>query len=452
VNLDAVLRVLSRKQLRSVMECTARINAWHGAVSSGKTIASTLAFLFALVRAPENGLIFIVGRTLQTVERNVIDVLMQSFGPFGPFSRYVKHTRGADTATIFGRTVYLIGAHNVLAEGRIRGATASLILVDEATLIGEDFFTMCLSRLRVPGAKLLLTTNPDSPQHWLRQKFLLRPELNLRQWQFQLDDNPFLAEDYKNNLKAEYSGLFYRRFIAGDWCLAEGAIYDSWDPERHLVDDESIAPITRWLALGVDYGTVNPFAAELLGLGADGRLYLVDEYYYDSKISYRQLTDHEYSAALREWLDRVHVPHSRDPAVYGVRPQWTVIDPSAASFRLQLHKDGVTSTLADNAVLDGIRTVSALLSTGRLRVHRRCKGFIGEVPGYSWDPKAAQRGEDAPIKAADHALDGCRYGVFTTRAAWQNQLCAPNTDLRAPEPAAPDPDPAHKAVAYQEAR
>ena len=417
MSLDALLRVMSRKQIRSVMECEARINVWHGAVSSGKTIASLLAFLFAVVRAPENGLIFIVARTLQTAERNILEVLQQATGPFGPFASYIHHTRGSNVAVIFGRTVHIIGASDVRAEGRIRGATASLIYVDEASLIPEAFFTMCLSRLRVPGAKLLATTNPDGPAHWLRRTFLLRPELNMRQWQFVLDDNPALTENYKRDLKAEYVGLFHRRFILGEWCLAEGAVYDAWDPEQHVV--KTLPHIAQWVGLGIDYGTTNPFAALLLGV-SDGRLYLTHEFRYDSKLERGQLTDAEYSERLRAWLKCVPVPGS--PGLVGVTPPWTVIDPSAASFRVQLHHDGHPSMLANNAVMPGIRLMSSLIARRLLLVHESCVGFISEVAGYAWDPKAAEKGEDAPIKVDDHSLDAARYVVKSTEGLWRPQI------------------------------
>lgn len=423
---DAVLRVLSPKQLDAVVNSTARINVLHGAVSSGKTVASLLRFLHSVANAPDNALIFIVGRTLQTIERNVIDVLMQRHGPFGPFAGAVQHTRGANVATILGRTVYLVGANDVRAEGRIRGSTASVIYIDEGTLIPEAFFTMSLSRLRVPGAHLIVTTNADAPGHYLRKKFLLNPALNLRQWQFGIDDNPALPAEHKADLKQEYTGLFYRRFILGEWRLAEGAVFDMFDTDRHVVDH--LPPIVAWIGCGVDYGTVNPFAAVVLGLGADGRLYAAAEWYYNSKVKLRQLTDHEYSERLRLWLATLPVPHS-DPPLLGIRPQWMILDPSAASFRLQLHQDGVVSRLGDNAVLPGLRTLASLFSTGRLKIHSSCTSLISELPGYSWDPEAARRGTDAPIKTEDHAIDALRYVVVTTEAIWRNRLCEPNTDL-----------------------
>jgi PBSX family phage terminase large subunit len=429
---EAALAVMSRKQIRSVFEATARVNVWHGAVSSGKTIASLLAFLLAVVTAPRNGLILVVGRTIQTVERNVIDVLMQPAGPFGLVSRWVVHSRGANTAIVFGRVVHLIGANDVRAEGRIRGVTAALIYIDEITLIPEGFFTMCLSRLRVPGARLFGTTNPDGPLHWLRKNFLLRAaDLDLRQWHFDLEDNPSLTDAYKTALRAEYVGLFFRRFIQGLWCLAEGAIFDMFDPDVHVVTE--LPAIERWIGTGVDYGTTNPFAAELLGLGVDGVLYVVSEYYYDSKATYRQLSDDEYSKHVLDWLEHVPIPHGGGLA--GVRPQWTVIDPSAASFRVKLHHDGLPSVMADNRVLPGIRLAAGLLATRRLKIHHSCTGLIAELPGYSWDPKAAAAGEDAPVKANDHAIDALRYVLATTEGTWRFRLREPDLPDTRKEPA-----------------
>ncbi len=392
-------------------------------MSSGKTISSLIAFLIAVNEAPSRGLIVVIGRTLQTIERNLIDPL-QDTELFGVLAGQVHHTAGATTAVILGRTVHLVGANDVRAEGRIRGATIALAYVDEATLVPESFWVMLMSRLRVPGARLLATTNPDGPSHWLRRDYILRAaDVGMLHWHFTLDDNPGLPADYVERLKRQYVGLWFRRFIKGEWCLAEGAVYDMWDPARHIVD--IIPPIVRWIGAGIDYGTRNPFAAEMLGLGANGALYLVDEYRYDSKQARRQLTDAEYSAHFRQWVNRVPVPGTRRADgswLLGVQPEHVVVDPSAASFRVQLHNDGVNTVGADNSVLDGIRLVSSLLAAGKLLVHPRCKGWISEVSGYSWDEGAQARGDDAPIKADDHSLDGGRYVIKTTRSVWANSV------------------------------
>lgn len=402
---------LSRKQLRSIGQATARINLWHGSVRSGKTIASLLAFVIAVATAGPSGLIIVVGRSLQTIERNVLEPL-QDRALFGPLARHVVHTRGATTATILGRTVHLIGAADARAEGRLRGLTAQLAYVDEATLLPEAFWTQLLARLSAPGARLYATTNPDSPRHWLKVGYLDRlAELDMRAWHFRLADNPSLSAEYVASLAAEYTGLWRRRMIDGAWVVAEGAIYNEWDEDRHVVDE--LPPMRRhWL--GIDYGTTNPFSAVLVGLGVDDRLYARAEWRYDSRGTQRAMTDAQYSAAVRAWLDELDV-----------EPEWTFVDPSAKSFSTQLWQDGHPGLArADNTVADGIRSVAALLAADRLFVHRSCDGLLGEFPGYSWDPRATERGEDAPLKVDDHSCDAIRYALHSTAHEWRHLLTA----------------------------
>lgn len=414
MNLDAL--PLSRKQILSVAQANARINCWTGAIRSGKTVASLLRWLIYVAQAPPGELV-VIAKTSTTAARNVFAPL-QDPALFGDLAAHTQYTPGAPSATILGRRVWVIGANDARSEGRLRGLTCAGSLVDEATLVPHAFFTQLLGRMSVPGSKMFLTSNPDNPAHWLRKDFLLREhELDLAQWHFTLDDNPSLTDEYKDAIKSEFTGLWYRRFVLGEWTAASGAIFDMFDEQRHVVD--ILPPIQRWVGVGIDYGSVAPFAALLLGLGVDGTLYLVAEWRWDSSQKHRQLSDVEYSARVREWITTVRIPGSQ---LHGPVPQYWVVDPSAASFRVQLHQDGVPPVPADNAVEDGIRLVSSLLAIERLKVHRSCEGWLAEVGGYCWDDAAALRGEDKPVKVDDHSLDASRYILKTTRAVWRSAV------------------------------
>jgi hypothetical protein len=204
--------------------------------------------------------------------------------------------------------------------------------------------------------------------------------------------------------------------VLGKWVMAEGAVYDMWNPRQHVV--HNTPRIADWLAVGIDYGTTNPFHALNIGIGVDSRLYVTSEYRYESRKRQRQLSDAEYSGQLRAWMRKIPVPGSTRR---GVDPRYIVVDPSATSFRVQLHEDGVTTWPADNSVLDGIRLVCTLLSAQprpRLLIHKSCKALIQEMPGYSWDEKAQAKGEDKPVKIADHGVDALRYTLKTTQAVW----------------------------------
>lgn len=411
---------LSELQERSIAHSTARINLWTGSIRSGKTVASLTRWLDYVRTAPRGGALLITGKTFDTVSRNVFGPL-QDPAVTGPAAALVKYTRGASQATILGRTVEVITANDNRAENRLRGMTCAGAYGDEVTLLPEGFFDQLLGRMSVPGAKFFGTSNPDNPTHWLRKRFLLQARTlggrHLRHWHFTLDDNPALDPAYVAAIKREYVGLWYKRFILGEWVLAAGAIFDMFDAARHVVDE--LPTIVRWISLGIDYGTRNPFHGVLLGLGADGCLYLTREWRWDSVARRRQLTDVEYSRHLREWLTTVPVPGT---TLTGVMPELHVVDPSAASFRVQLYQDGISARLADNAVIDGIRTLSSLFALDLLKIHSSCTGLLDEIPGYSWSDKAAAEGLDEPVKADDHGIDAARYAVHTTRNLWRYSL------------------------------
>jgi PBSX family phage terminase large subunit len=409
---------LSLRQLDYVVNSTAFVNLAEGSIRSGKTASSLLRWLIYVASAPRGGALVVVGRTRDSLNRNVFGPLMDP-ALFGPLAAHTHYTNGAATARILGRTVHVLGASDAKAEKVLRGLTCAGAYVDELTVISEDFFQQLLGRCSVEGAQIFATTNPDSPAHWVRRKFLdrIRDLPDWRVWHFALDDNPALAETVKQRYRRMYTGLWYRRFILGEWVAADGAVYDMWDPARHIIPWATLPPMERMLALGVDYGTTNATAALMLGV-ADGRLYLVDEWRHDPVTATARLTDGQLSAGLRAWLDgEPHTPHGDTP-----RPEWVAVDPSAASFRLQLFRDGITPHEADNDVGRGISLVATLLAEGRLKVSDRCQGFITEAPGYSWDPAATEKGEDRPLKVADHSLDGGRYAVATTEALWRPHI------------------------------
>ena len=394
---------LGKKAWRSLVESTARLNIWHGAVRSGKTVTSIVRWLEYVATAPPGDLAMI-GKTERTLYRNVIAPMETMLG-----QDLCRYKRGTGELHLLGRRVWVLGANDAKAEGKVRGMTLAGAYGDELTLWPEAVFRQLLTRLSVPGAKFFGTTNPDNPRHWLKADFLDRAgELNLRAWHFTLLDNPHLTREYIKGLEAENTGLWRRRFVYGEWVAAEGAVYDMFSVERHVVD--KLPRITRWPVVAVDYGTTNPFVALQVGVGADQRLYVAREWRWDSAKKGRQLTDPEYSRALLDWYGKQ-------------RPEMVHYDPSAASFGLQLWRDGHPAPrAANNDVLEGIRYVAALLAADRLRIHRSCAGLIEELLNYTWDPKAQERGEDRPLKQNDHGPDALRYAVMATRPIWRQWL------------------------------
>ena len=392
------LESFSRKQLFSLKHSTKRTNIWHGSVRSGKTFASVVRFLAFCYEAPEGPLVM-VGKTGRTLKRNVLDPLKEMVGP-----SVCRVNSGRGEAYIFGRLVYLASANDERAQEKIRGSTFSGAYGDEVTLWPETFFAMLLSRLSVKGAKGFYTTNPDSPFHWLKKDYIDRKnDLNLAEFHFELDDNDALDPDFKEELKKEYTGLFYQRFISGLWVQAEGSVYDMFDSAVHVIPEREIPETGSFdeIFFGIDYGTSNPCV--FLAIGRKGPdYYIFDEYYYDGRGEGKQKTDNQYVQDFTKKFGNIAI---------NKRP--IVCDPSATSFRMALKGDGYKTVAGNNEVLEGIRHVSSLLSQRRLYVSGKCKNTVKEFQSYVWDPKAQQRGEDKPLKENDHAMDALRYPIET---------------------------------------
>lgn len=407
---------MSHRQLHFLQTSSHRVNILEGAIRSGKTIIALLRWFLFLANAPRGGELLMIGRTRDSVWRNMV-APMQNPDLFGPLADQVVGNYGAPTVKILGRTVHIMGASDAKAEKVLRGMTVAGCICDEVTTLPEEFFTQLLGRMSVKGAQLFGTTNPDSPAHWLKRKFLDRIKNGLTgwgRWSFTIDDNPSLEPEYVESIKSEFTGLWYRRFILGEWVAAEGAVYDMWDPKKHVIGWDALPPMTRTLAVGIDYGTTNATSAVMLGLGVDNNLYFMDEWRYDAKQSQRRLTDSEISGRMRAWMTEDHHPLNA-PA-----PEWMIVDPAAASFKVQLANDGVGNLIdADNNVLYGIRTMASALSAQKLLIADRCTGLIEEAPSYSWDPKQTEKGEDKPLKVADHSLDAARYALTTTETNWR---------------------------------
>lgn len=390
-----ILQDLSKKQLQSVQNSTARINIWEGAVRSGKSHSAVIRFLDYIVHGPD-GMLIAVGKTNAALKRNFVDPLLEMLGVD------VRYYAGKQEVQLYNRTIVLVGANDERAEGKIRGNTYAGAYVDEITLLPESFWITLLARLSVPGAQLFGTTNPDSPFHWLKRNYIDRQEtLDLKTFKFIIEDNPSLTQTFKDNLRREFRGLWFQRYIEGKWVLAEGVVYDFFDENLHCMD---FSPTTsRYFVCGVDYGTTNPCAFTLVGYDPSSHpnMWIEDEYYWDSREHNRQKTDTEYAEDLLKFLGQRNI-------------KCIVIDPSAASFKAELIKHGVQNLIdANNDVLDGIRTVSKFLSNGTLKICKRCKNLIKEFGTYAWDENSIKLGIDKPLKTNDHLLDASRYVLMT---------------------------------------
>lgn len=384
----------SDKQLHSIKYSNRRINIWEGSVRSGKTIASIIRW-FGYIKHSKYDKFLMVGKTERTLKRNILDVIKDMCG-----SQF-HYNSGIGEGRLFNKTIYIAGANDERSQEKIRGMTLAGAYCDEVSLYPDSFFKMLLSRLSLPKAKLFGTTNPDSPYHWLKTEYLDRVnELDLISFKFKLDDNLTLDPIYVENLKNEYTGVWYQRFIEGQWVLAEGLVYDMFNEKQHVVDIPEDRKFKNYF-FATDYGTNNPCVFLVIGYDDyKDTFYVVDEYYWDGRNN-KQKTDTEYRQ------DFINFATSFTTKITNY------VDPSALSFITELKKYGINVVQAKNDVLDGIRFISSLLGLNKIKINKKCQNLIKEFHSYCWDAKAQQKGEDKPIKDNDHALDALRYGLFT---------------------------------------
>lgn len=238
-----------------------RINLLEGSVRSGKTWISLVLWAFWVATMPRDGNYLMVAKTLTSLRRNCLDLLQDLVG-----AKNFTYSISKKEGRLFGRLIYLEGVNDARAESKIRGMTLQGAYCDELTLFTEDFFSMLLSRLSCIGAKLIATTNPDSPMHWLKSKYMDRADqLDMLCISFLIDDNTFLDPDYVASLKSEYqSTVYYDRFILGLWVVAEGRVYPMFtdSPDRFILRGTT-AGMDGQFYVSIDYGTVNPTAMQL---------------------------------------------------------------------------------------------------------------------------------------------------------------------------------------------
>lgn len=407
----ALLSLWKKRQLK-------RLNILQGSVRSGKTWISLVLWAFWVASMPKNGTYLMVAKTLTSLRRNCLDLLQALVG-----ERHFTYSLSQKEGTLFGRKVYLEGVNDARAEGKIRGMTLTGAYCDELTLFTEDFFSMLLSRLSDPGAKLIGTTNPDHPSHWLKEKYLDREaELDLLVMQFLLDDNTFLDAAYVQNLKKEYTGVFYKRFILGLWVAADGVIYPQFadHAERYLLrftkEEErwTFAQDVAFLSIGIDFGgnrSLTTFVATAVHRGFRKLTALRDHHIIGHK------GEIDSDRVNREFVSFVTQLQTEYPGIairYGFadnESQYLI-----TGLRKACRKARLPIQIGDSCkrpIVDRIHCGNALFNTDRLQIHEDCHLLIDGLKAAVWDSKAAQQGKDVRLDnfSSDiDILDGWEYG------------------------------------------
>ena len=367
-----------------------------GAVRSGKTLAMGLSFFLWGMTCFDGKKFGVCGKTIASLRRNVLSEILPRLEGLGA-SWKEKRSENLVTVRFRGHEnqFYIFGGRDESSASLIQGITFAGILLDEVALMPQSFVEQACARCSVAGSRLWFNCNPAGPSHWFYKNWILgAAERNCLRLHFTMEDNPSLTDAIRKRYKRLYTGVFYRRFILGQWAQAEGRVYDFFEPE--MVKPVPEGPFDKWY-ISCDYGTVNPTSMGLWGR-CGGVWYRVSEFYFDSRAKQRQMTDEEYAAAMKK--------------LAGDRPVTAVIvDPSAASFIEVLRRRSWRVLKADNDVLSGIRLTADCLKAGKVVICQGCEDCLREFDEYVWDLSGGVK--DRVKKQHDHAMDDMRYFVST---------------------------------------
>jgi len=274
--------------------------------------------------------------------------------------------------------------------------------------------------------RMRLTGNPGGPGHqWIKARYIDPAPLGwtvVRDKDSGLDrvyipsrveDNRFLGETYKAQLRASGSSNLVKAWLEGDWSVVAGAFFPEFDLERHVCPPCSLpAHWTRFRAF--DWGSARPFACLWLAVsdGTDRR------FARNALVVYREWygSTGEPNVGLRLTAELVGAGIIAREAP-GERISLSVCDPA------MMKEDGGPSMAermrgipwhgADNSRVAGWDQLRSRLVGSEdgpgLVIFSSCTNLIRTLPALQHDQHKL---EDLDSDGEDHCADALRYGAM----------------------------------------
>ena len=375
-----------------------------GAKRAGKTVVNNYIFFFEIKRVAKlakkrndpHPQYILAGFSSNTIYSNVISSIATQFGIDIKTDRHGHyHLFGVDIVPAY------TGSQRGLAA--IRGMTSYGAYINEASLAVYDVFQEIVSRCSVEGARIICDTNPDIPTHWLKEKYIdnYDPAARIKSFNFTIDDNTFLSPDYVQSFKAQTpKGMFYDRDILGLWVTGEGIVYQDFNKDTMVIDDDKIPKKLEYYC-GVDWGFAKGHENVITVMGDDPETdvtYLTDIFSSTGKY-------------IDYWVDIAH--QIQEQHGYNINFWCDSARPEYVSY---FQQKSINARNADKSVMDGIEYCSQRIKMGKFKVLRSCaKPFLDDIFQYVWDPV-----KGVPKKEHDNVMDSFRYGLFNQHKKIEN--------------------------------
>lgn len=373
-------QMLSEKQKKFLKDDLHRINLLYGSVRSGKTWISLLKWAIWVGQQASDKQFLMVGKTITTLKRNCLVLLEELIGD------NITYSISQKKAVIFGRIVWLEGANDERSESKIRGMTLMGVYVDELTQIPQDFYLMALSRLSEKGAVFLATTNPDHPKHYVKTEIIDNDLLDKQVIKFLLDDNIFLDETYKDNLKKEYTGVYYSRFINGDFVRAEGVVFRDFadNTEKYLIDKKDVPKDLKSFSAGFDIGgNLSNYALVASAVDRQNNVYVLKA----KEILPQDLRPADVENAAKDFISSIEKE-------YGIRANNCYVDDAYYTIINGLNDwryifDNAACIKSSMPLQDRPLMLSKLMAQGKFKLVRgECEPLIEQLQNAVYDPKS----------------------------------------------------------------
>lgn len=380
-----------------------------GAIRSGKSVAMSLGFVIWAMSEFEACNFAMCGKTIGSFRRNVLfwlKLMLRSRG-------YSVSEQRTENLVIARRGsvenyFYVFGGKDERSQDLIQGITLAGVFFDEVALMPESFVNQATGRCSVDGSKFWFNCNPGSPAHWFKTGWIdKRADKRLLYLHFTMDDNLSLSEAVKERYRGMYTGVFFKRYILGEWKSADGVIYRQFadDPERFILDEVPADIIIG--TMGLDFGgNGSAHAGCLVGITRGYRsIVILDEYYRKEVIDPGTLTDDVCGFVQRSQAQ------CRATSIWCDSAETTLIKGIRTEVFAR-HIPVEVRNARKGEIIDRIRLCDMLMSQGRFFIMRRCRHTIAALSEAVWDSKSPTKDKRLDDGSTNiDSLDALEYAL-----------------------------------------
>ncbi len=407
-----------------------------GAVRSGKTMVGSMSYIMWLMYTFNYQNFGIAGKSLDSLRRNVWVPIQQWFYDVGiqvvrlreTANGYIlKYSYKSDNGEIIKKEnyIYLFGGKDEGSAAFVQGLTAAGFFFDECALMPQSFVNQAVARCSVEGAKIWFNCNPEGPYHWFKLEWLDKLHThNGLHIHFTMADNPSLSKRTLQRYENTWEGVFYQRFVLGEWVAAEGTIYQGFasNTKDYLIDDVDVylkQNNKRIMAvyMGVDWGHSGS-ANTIVAVGITERaeeVIVIDEWFtkeeLDPMLLYVKLIAFMKPITDKYGYVKVFGDNAELMMVRGLSNA-----AAKAGIKASIPKTGCIK----HEIIDRIVLENTLFAQHRIKINKKCDRLIGAFQTAVWDSKSKKdvRLDDGTSNI--DSLDAFEYAICTQMKQLEN--------------------------------